>query len=147
MAEVRMSSLRSLAVVSLLTCGATVALESRQSASDTRGQAALNEMYAAYKTLAALHVKVKWTAKYTGGMTADDFPLPGPDEIELRMQRPNRIFLKATSKKFGKPASYSIVSDGTNLWFWRSWTNTYLQVNAPATLAGLEAALPDDAIG
>jgi len=142
-----MSTLRSLAVVPVLVSAASVALASRQSTSEARGQDALREMHAAYKALPSLHVKVKWTAKYSGGMTADDFPLPGPDVIELRMQRPNKIFLAVTSRRLGKPQSYSIVSDGTNLWFWRSWTNTYLQLSAPATLAGLNAALPDDAIG
>jgi hypothetical protein len=39
------------------------------------------------------------------------------------------------------------VSDGTNLWHWRSAPNTYTQVAAPATLADMPRLLPSDAIG
>ena len=81
-------------------------------------------------------------------MSRDDFPLPGPEVLELRMQRPNRFYMEASATgDNGKPTRYLIVSDGTNLWHWRSATNTYIQSAAPATLADIPRLLPDDAIG
>lgn len=64
------------------------------------------------------------------------------------MQRPNKFYMEASAKgDDGKPTRYLIVSDGTNLWHWRSAPNTYTQVAAPATLADMARLLPDDAIG
>jgi len=105
-------------------------------------------MHTAYKSLHALHIKVTWTARYRGDATPEDFPLPGPEALELRMQRPNKFYMQATATSDdGKPTRYLIVSDGTNLWHWRSPTNTYIQLPAPATLADMARLLPDDAVG
>ncbi len=110
-------------------------------------QTLVAKMEAAYKTLDALHIKVKSSAKYSGGMSAEDFPPPGPDTLELRMQRPNKVFLSATSRRDGEQSSYLVVSDGATLSYWRSWTNSFVQTKAPAVLAGIARQLPDDAIG
>jgi outer membrane lipoprotein-sorting protein len=134
------------ATIGLLVCGA-VSLQAQRPATDPAAGAALARMEAAYRTLDALHVKVRWSARYTGAMSADDFPLPGPDTLELRMQRPNRLFLSAASKRLGRQSSFLVVSDGTTLSAWKSWTNTYRQVKAPETLAGMARLLPDDIIG
>ena len=140
MAVVRIATIAVLAWVTGL-------LHAQQPATDPAAENALARMEAAYRTLAALHIKVRWSAKYAGGMSAEDFPLPGPDTLELRMQRPNKFFLSASSKRFGKQSSYLVVSDGTTLSCWRSWTNSYVQTTAPATLAGIARLLPADAIG
>jgi hypothetical protein len=63
------------------------------------------------------------------------------------MQRPNKLFLSASSRRFGKQSSYLVVSDSTTLSCWRSWSNSYVQTKAPATLAGIARLLPADAIG
>jgi outer membrane lipoprotein-sorting protein len=127
-----------------LTCAPDA--QSQVAGMDARAQAALERMHAAYKSAQALHVKVVWSARYDGAMSRDDFPLPGPDELELRMQRPNRIYMSALSKE-GRSSRYLIVSDGTTLTYWRSAGNTYVQTSAPATLAEIPRRLPDDAIG
>jgi hypothetical protein len=114
---------------------------------DPKVRAKLEESFAAYRSLEALHIKVSWSARYTGSMSRDDVPLPGPDTLELRMQRPNKLYLAASSKAGERPSTYLIVSDGKNLWHWRSAPNTYTQVPAPPTLKELPKALPDDAIG
>lgn len=115
---------------------------------DPRARSAIEQMDAAYKSLDALHIKVTWTARYSGSMSRDDFPLPGPDALELRMQRPNKFYMEASAKgDNGRPTRYLIVSDGTSLWHWRSAPNTFTQVAAPATLGDLARLLPDDAIG
>jgi hypothetical protein len=134
------------ATIAALVYGA-VSLHAQRPAPDPAAEAALARMDAAYKTLAALHVKVRWSARYTGGMSADDFPLPGPDMLELRMQRPNRLFLAAASKRSGRQSSFLVVSDGTTLSYWTSWTNSPRQMKAPATLAGMARLLPDNVIG
>jgi len=141
------SNRRVLTGAAVLASSCVIALHSQQADSRSRAQAALEQTYAAYKALNAFHAKIKWTAKYSGGMTADDFPVPGPDTIELRMQRPNKFFMATSSKRLGKPSSYLIVSDGTSLWCWRSWTNTYVETKAPAALSEMAKLLPDDAIG
>jgi hypothetical protein len=137
---------RRLIVLSVgIVFAAALALEAGQF--DPRVRAKLEESRAAYRTLDALHVKVSWTARYTGSMSRDDFPLPGPDTLELRMQRPNKVYLAASSRTGERPSSYLIVSDGESLWHWRSVPNTYTQVKAPASLKELPRALPENAIG
>jgi hypothetical protein len=102
---------RRLIVLSVgIVFAAALALEAGQF--DPRVRAKLEESRAAYRTLDALHVKVSWTARYTGSMSRDDFPLPGPDTLELRMQRPNKVYLAASSRTGERPSSYLIVSDG-----------------------------------
>ncbi len=108
---------------------------------------ALRQMEAAYKSVDALHVRIAWSAKYGGSMSANEFPLPGPETLELKMQRPNKFFMSATTKRLGSSSSYMVVSDGTTLSYWRSSTNTYVQVMAPPTLAGMVKLLPTSAIG
>jgi hypothetical protein len=113
----------------------------------TAAETALSRMAAAYKSLPALHVKARSSAKYSGAMSADDFPLPGPDTFELRMQRPNKLFLSAASRRGGRSSSYVIVSDGVTLSCWRSWAKSIPEAKAPATLAEIARLLPDDVIG
>jgi outer membrane lipoprotein-sorting protein len=140
--------LRRLAWSGLITSFVSlVCVQAQQPDATARGREALDKMVAAYAALPALHVRVNWTAKYTGSGSADDFPLPGPDRLELRMQRPNKLFMSAIARRDGKTTSYLVVSDGSSLWYWRSVTNTYSQVPAPATLAESPSLLPDDAIG
>lgn len=124
-----------------------VRVASQDPAVEPQARAAIERTRAAYQSLNALHVKVKWTARYSGGMSAEDFPLPGPNEFELRLQRPNRLNLFASSRRDGRTWSYRIVSDGATLWFWRSAANTFTQVPTGATLADIDRLLPDDAIG
>jgi outer membrane lipoprotein-sorting protein len=124
-----------------------VSLHAQQADPGAQALAALREMQAAYKAVNALHVKVTWSAKYGGSMTADEFPLPGPDTLELRMQRPNKFYMSAAARRRGSSSSYLVVSDGTTLSYWRSTGNTYLQVKAPDTIPGMLALLPDTAIG
>lgn len=135
-------------VFAVLAGGPGFAVDASQNTSDPRALSALKEMQAAYAAVEAFHVKVQWTAKYSGAMSADDFPLPGPETVEIRMLRPNRFFLSASSRRRPeKSSSYLIVSDGSSLWHWRSWTNTYSQTRAPASVNRLSAALPKDVIG
>ena len=138
---------RAVAVIAAGMLATAVGVESQGPVIDPRARAALEQMQAAYKSVDALHIKVTWTAKYSGAMSRDDFPLPGPDQLELRLQRPNRFYMSATTKGDGKPSQYIIVSDGGSVWHWRSWTNTYTQRNAPATLAEMARVLPEDVIG
>ena len=123
------------------------AVDQPQQTLNPKVRAKLEESLAAYRSLEALHIKVTWSARYTGSMSRDDLPLPGPDTLELRMQRPNKLYLSASSKGGERPSSYMIVSDGERLWHWRSVPNTYTQVPAPSTLKDLPKALPDNAIG
>ena len=139
-----MAAVRS--AIAVLACAA-VTLHSQKPATDQAAETTLARMESAYKTIGALHIKVRWSARYTGAMSADDFPLPGPDTLELRMQRPNKLFLTAVSKRSGKQSSFLIVSDGTTLSSWKSWTNTYRQTKAPATLEAMARQVPDDVIG
>jgi hypothetical protein len=84
------------ATVIAIVVGAALSPGGQQDATAT-GEALVAKMEAAYKTLDALHIKVKSSARYSGGMSAEDFPPPGPDMLEQRMQRPNELFLSATS--------------------------------------------------
>ena len=137
---------RYLSIVVVLLCAA-VSLQAQQTDLGAQALKALREMEAAYKTVDALHIKVTWSAKYGGSMSAEAFPLPGPDTFELRMQRPNRFFMSVASKRGGSLSSYMVVSDGATLTYWRNSSNTYIQVQAPATLAGMLKLLPVTAIG
>jgi hypothetical protein len=134
-------------LIALVVAASLGLVDRSQQPFDPKVRAKLEESFAAYRSLEALHIKVSWSARYTGSMSRDDIPLPGPDTLELRMQRPNKIYLEASSKSGERPSKYLIVSDGTNLWHWRSVPNTYTQVPAPPTLKELAKALPDNAIG
>ena len=124
-----------------------VSLHAQQPATNAAAETALARMESAYTTLPALHIKARWSAKYSGGMSAEDFPLPGPDVLELRMQRPNKLYMSSASKRDGSQSSYLVVSDGITLTYWKSSTNSFIQKKAPAALADIAALLPDDAIG
>ena len=124
-----------------------VSLRAQPPATTAAAETALARMEAAYTTVPALHIKVRWSAKYSGGMSADDFPLPGPDSLELRMERPNKLYLSATTKRSGKQSSFMVVSDGTTLTYWISATNSFIQKQAPAILSGVAGLLPDTVIG
>ena len=126
---------------------AAVCLSAQQTATNAAAETAIARMEAAYKTLPSLHIKARWSAKYSGAMSADDFPLPGPDSLELRMERPNKLYLWSTTKRDGKQSSYMVVSDGTTLTYWRSPTNSFIQKKAPETLSSIGGLLPDTAIG
>jgi outer membrane lipoprotein-sorting protein len=141
-----LAAVASCAIVAV-SMGTVVLLHAQQPATNAAAETALARMEAAYKTLPALHIKVRWSAKYSGGMSADDFPLPGPDSLELRMERPNKFYLSAASKRDGKQSSYMVVSDGTTLTYWRSATNSFIQKQAPAALSGIAGLLPDTVIG
>src|SRR5215831_90086 len=118
--------LRQPAAIILAALAGTAGVRSQDAIVDARARGAIEQMQAAYKSLDALHVKVTWTARYSGSMSRDDFPLPGPERLELRMQRPNKFYMEASATgDNGTPTRYLIVSDGTNLWHWRSAPNTY----------------------
>jgi outer membrane lipoprotein-sorting protein len=133
------------AVIAIVV-GAAVSLGAQRDTTGA-GEALLTKLESAYKTLDSLHIKVKWSARYSGGMSADDFPPGGPDTFELRMQRPNKLFVSSASRRDGEQSAYLVVSDGATLSYWRSWTNSFVQTKAPALLSGIARQLPDDAIG
>ncbi len=132
--------------VIVILAGAALSAGGQQDTTAT-GEALVARMEAAYRTLDALHIKVKSSARYSGGMSAADMPPPGPDTLELRMQRPNKLFVSAASRRHGEQSSFLVVADGATLSYWRSWTNSFVQTKAPAVLAGIARLLPDDAIG
>ena len=133
------------AAVAIAALVCTVGVRSQDGGVDARALSALEQMRAAYLSADALHIRVTWTARYEG-IPSYEAPL-GPDVFELRMQRPNKFYMEASSTRGERPSRYVIVSDGTDLWYWRSVPNTYIQVAAPATLRDLPALLPEDAIG
>jgi hypothetical protein len=137
---------RRLTAAGIAVLASAASLQS-QGSIDAQARAAFDKMGAAFKAADALHVKVVWVARYTGGASADDFPFPGPDTLEFKMRRPNKLFLDATTSREGKRWRYMIVSDGTSLSYWRTAKNQYWQTKAPATFAEMPKLLPDDAIG
>ena len=139
-----MSLMRYAAIATIV--GAAVPLAG-QSDKPVASEALLAKMEAAYKTVDALHIKAKSSARYTGAGTPEDFPQPGPDTLELRMQRPNKLFLSAVTTQDGERSSYLVVCDGTTLSYWKSWTNSFGQTKAPAVLAGMARQLPGNLIG
>jgi hypothetical protein len=107
-------------------------------------QAVLDQMTAAYKSLNTLHLKM--TMKVTGTVPptmTDEMP----DDVELRFQRPNKVWLNYGEQKKAEIASrQQVVSDGANLWRWKSDTNTFTIAKAPRVfkeMANLPSASPE----
>ena len=105
-------------------------------------ETALARMEAAYKTFPALHIKVRWSAKYSGGMSAKIF-LTRTRLAGVKDGAADKFYLSAASKRDGERSRYMVVSDGTTLTYWRSSTNSLIQKNTPATLSGVARPLPD----
>ncbi len=106
---------------------------------DPKVQAVIDQMLAAYKSLGALHLKI--SVKING---PTDMFAGAPDSVELRLQKPNKLFLasSAHAAKTGLDRKL-IVSDGSSLWLWTSVANTYTKAKASATLKGV-TTLGDD---
>ncbi len=99
---------------------------------DPKVQAMFNQMFSSYKGLDSLHEKV--TFKF-------DVNVPGmldeilPVELELKLQRPNKVALTYTVKnEKGKLSKYQLVSDGTNLYTYGGDANAYTKDKATAFL-------------
>lgn len=99
---------------------------------DPKVQALMDQILAAYKALPALHLKIAVK------VTADPpslLPPSIPVSAELRVQKPNRLWILSIAKQGAKFASIRLVCDGVNLWRWQSSSNTFRRTKAPKTFA------------
>ncbi len=97
---------------------------------DPKVQAVFNQMIAAYRGIATLHEKV--TFKFdtsVAGMLDDVLPV----DLELKLQRPNKVALTYTVKnEKGKLSKYQMVSDGTSIYTYGGDANAYTKDKSPA---------------
>lgn len=117
-----------IAIVAVLAGCLAVSACAQETKPDPKAQAVLDQMLAAYKALNALHMKA--TMKLTGNAPQI---MPGtiPESLEMRLLRPNKLWLHYVEKSGAKVQKEQVVSDGTNLWRWQSATNIYTKTKAP----------------
>jgi len=106
---------------------------------DAKLEAMIAPMIATYRSLSALHEKMSVAGEGPPGLLDN-----GPVALELRYQKPNRLWLAETVRTGdAKTARTLIVCDGKYVWRWRSATNTYRREKAPARLKDVPN-LPDE---
>jgi general secretion pathway protein G len=110
---------------------------------DPKLQAVLDQMTTAYKNINALHLKA--TMKIAG-IVPEDIVDGMPENAELRLQRPNKIWLDNTQRHGQIAKRHLIVSDGENLWRWETGMNAFTITKAPANfnnMANMSDAFPE----
>jgi outer membrane lipoprotein-sorting protein len=126
-----------------LSLGLACAANAQENKIDPKAKAILEEVTKTYKNLKAFHVKLslKMKSNSTEPMAGQQF-----ENVEIRLQKPNKIWASFTERAGDKATRRQIVSNGANLWEWKSSTNTYTKTKAPgrfAQIAGLPNAAPE----
>ncbi len=103
---------------------------------DPKALAILDRCAAAIKALPALHEKVTITS---AAERPDTLTSPAKKAIEIKFQRPNKLWLTLDEAGAGRTR---IISDGHTLWRWSSKSNSYSRIRAPKEFAEIEN-LPD----
>ncbi len=108
---------------------------------DPKAKAVLDEVSKAYKTIAALHEKVVFTTETKNA--PPDTVGQEPLSIEIKLQRPNKLFVDFQRKgPAGKPIRDLVVSDGNNLYRYTGQSHTQSKERAPSTHIAI-VKLPD----
>ncbi len=129
-----------MAAVALLTVSGTV-YAAQTPPVDPKAQAVIDSMVAAYKKLNSLHEKIAVSTTSSGAAVVQTGDIP--QVIEIKAQRPNRLFVDRTALKNGKQVHEILVCDGTYVWRWNSTTNRYTKTKAPSSFSEI-GALPSD---
>lgn len=129
------------AALPALLAGSASAAFAQGAKIDPKVDAVFKETVAAYKALTVLHEKV--SMKVNTASPEIKKSMSGPEKVELRIQKPNRIYLDFTGTNSGRPVKTLLVCDGTSVWRWSGDSNTYTKIKAPATLAGIPGVSND----
>jgi len=130
-----------LALIAALGGCLAFAADAQESRVDPKARAVLDQMVAAYKGLTAFHEKMSFKASGSGAN--EIMENNSPHSLELRLQKPNKLWINQTERRMGKLTRRQVVSDGANLWRWEGESNTYSRSKAPDSFAGIPN-LPDD---
>lgn len=114
----------------------------QESKVDPKVQAVIERAIVAYKGLKAFHEKIIMKGEsHPPGM------IPGfTGSMEVRLQKPNKLWLKIESSEGGKRSVWQVVCDGVNLWRWSSEKNIYTKSPAPQSMAGIPVEVPTSAV-
>jgi outer membrane lipoprotein-sorting protein len=107
---------------------------------DPKVQTVLDQMMTAYKNIQALHLKA--TMKVTG-IVPPEIAEGMPENVEFRLQRPNKIWLESTGRHTRITIQHLIVSDGEYLWRWETGMNAFTKTKSPSVLKEIDN-LPND---
>lgn len=114
----------------------------QESRVDPKAQAVIDRAIAAYKGLKAFHEKVVMK-----GESDPPGMIPGfTGFIEVRLQKPNKLWLKIESKEGGKRTVWQVVCDGIHLWRWSNEKSTYTKSPAPRSVAGIPVEVPTSVV-
>jgi outer membrane lipoprotein-sorting protein len=108
---------------------------------DVKVQAVIDQMVAAYKNLNSAQIKIVMKSHTTDPRLIKDYN--GPESVEIKLQKPNKLWIDQWRLTKGNRTHSVIVSDGRNLWNWSGETNVYSKSNAPSKISEI-AGLPDD---
>lgn len=109
---------------------------------DPKAQAIIDQALAAYGGLKAFHEKVILKGESNPPGLIPSFS----GTVEVRLQKPNKLWLKIETNEGGKHTTYQVACDGVHLWRWSSDKNTYTKAPAPSTLGGILIELPTSAV-
>ncbi|HXG23849.1 MAG TPA: DUF2092 domain-containing protein, partial [Chthonomonadales bacterium] len=116
--------------------------EAQESKVDPKAQAVIEQAIVVYKGLKVFHEKVIMKGEsHPPGM------IPGfTGYIEVRLQKPNKLWLRIESSEGGKQSVRQIVCDGVHLWRWSSEKSTYTKSPAPPSMAGIPVEVPTSTV-
>lgn len=118
----------------LFTVCLVVYANAQAAKSNPKAQALLDQMVAAYKNVNAIHLKA--TMKVAGTVPSE-IAEGMPETVELRFERPNKVWLDSTQRHAGGTKRLLIVSDGKNLWLWETGMDVFTITKAPGSFKGL----------
>lgn len=129
MQNLRSGLLAGIAVALCMPLGA-FAQDKPETKLDPKVKEAFEQAYKMYQGLNSLHEKITVTASGSAEMLGGSMP----DSLEIRYQKPNKLWVQQSEKKKdGTIDRHLVVSDGTTVWRWESASNTYTKQKAPAT--------------
>src|SRR5258708_8215696 len=108
---------------------------------DAKVQATIDQMALAYRALRSVHIKMvmKPTVSDPGFLKT----YSGPESMEIKLQRPNKISLEQWRIAGGQRTHSMIVCDGVNLWKWESGIGTVAREKAPESISDIKT-VPND---
>lgn len=127
------------AAIMALVIGPAVAQEAKR---DPKVQALMDQTVAAYKALNSFHEKIVMVPTVSSPELTRQYS--GPTTVEIKVQKPNKVWVDSQFVRGGKQNHSVLVSDGTSLWRWQEGDKTFTKTKAPASLVDFGKFIPRD---
>ncbi len=135
-------NIRLFAVVVIISAVVAGRSRSQETKRDPKVQAVIDQMIAAYKGLTTFHEKLVLVSTSTSPDVLKTWA--GPTSVEIKFQKPNKVWVDYRGVAAGKSRHNMLVCDGISLWRWQEGEKTYNKSKALAGLLEITKQLPDD---